>query len=121
MFLSDPLDCNSSDVIDFVFWSFCKLDADRAPKFVAAPITAKHQNTNFNGSIRHGYFDDIEIAMTGMMNILVKIIQITSSFVCLHGTKYLDLDCDLDHDLDNFAPCKRAIRLAVAIARATST
>ena len=65
MFLSDPIDCNSSDVIDFVFWSFCKLDADRAPMFVAAPIMAKHQNTNFNGSIRHGYFNYIEIAMTG--------------------------------------------------------
>ena len=65
MFLSDPVDSNSNDVIDFVFWSFCKLDDDRAPKFVAASITTKHQNTNFNGSIRHGYFDYIEIAMTG--------------------------------------------------------
>ena len=64
MFLSDPLDCNSNDIIDFV-WSFRKLDTDRALNFVAAPITAKHQNTNFNSSIRHGYFDYIEIAMTG--------------------------------------------------------
>ena len=65
MFLIDPLDCNSSDVINCVFWSFCKLDADRAPKFVAAPIRAKHQNTNFNGLIRHGYFDYVEIVMKG--------------------------------------------------------
>ena len=43
MFLSNSLDYNSSDVIDCVFWSFCKLDADRAPKFVAATITAKNQ------------------------------------------------------------------------------
>ena len=43
MFLSDSHDYNSSDVLDCVFWSFCKLDADRVPKFVAAPITAKNQ------------------------------------------------------------------------------
>ena len=64
MFPIDPLDYNNSDVIDFVFWSFFKLDADRAPKFVAAPITAEHKNKpNFNGLIWHGYFDYIEIGM----------------------------------------------------------
>ena len=26
---------------------------------------------------------------------------------CLHGTKFLDLDRNLDSDLDNFAPCKQ--------------
>ena len=59
LFPSDHFDYNSSDVDDFEFWSFCKLDADRAPKFVVAPITTKHQSTNFNGSIRPGYFDYI--------------------------------------------------------------
>ena len=30
---------------------------------------------------------------------------------CLHGTKFLNPDEDLDHDLDNFAPCKWGICL----------
>ena len=67
LFPSNPIDNSYSDVIDYMLCSFCKLDADMAPKFVAAPITDKHENTNFNGSIWHGYFDYIEIAMAGMM------------------------------------------------------
>ena len=65
MFLSDPLDCNSSDVTDFEFWSFCKLDADRAPKFVSAPITTDPQNTKSTARSVMGTSSTIEIAMTG--------------------------------------------------------
>ena len=32
---------NHSEVIAFVFWSFCKLDADRVQYFVAKQITKK--------------------------------------------------------------------------------
>ena len=34
-------------------------------------------------------------------NIRIKIIQI--EMVCLHGTKFLNQDCNLDHVPDNFA------------------
>ena len=56
-----------------MFWSFCKLVADKAPYFVAAPITANHKNTNFIGSLWHGYFDYIKIAMPGMMESMVRV------------------------------------------------
>ena len=39
-------------------------------------------------------------------NIWIKIIQIVIQIECLHGTKVLDPDGDLDCDLDNFAPCR---------------
>ena len=40
----------------------------------------------------------------------IKIIQIAIHIKCLHGTKYLDSDQDLDCDPDNFAPSKQGIK-----------
>ena len=37
----------------------------------------------------------------------IKIIQIAIQIECLHGTKFLNPDNNLDRDLDNFAQCKR--------------
>ena len=41
--------------------------------------------------------------------IWIKIIQITIQIDCLNRTRFLNKDCYLDHDLDNFAPCKQGI------------
>ena len=38
-------------------------------------------------------------------NIWIKMIQITIQIECLHGTKFLDPDCNLHRHLDNFAQC----------------
>ena len=36
---------------------------------------------------------------------------------CLHGTKFLDQESDLDCDLDNFATCKLGINLVACVKR----
>ena len=46
--------------------------------------------------------------------IWIKIIHIAIKILCLHGTKFLDPDCDLDPDLDYFAPCKRVYALSMS-------
>ena len=39
-------------------------------------------------------------------NIRIKIIEIAIQIKCLHGTKFPDPDCDLDHNPDKFFPSK---------------
>ena len=48
------------------------------------------------------------------LNIWLKIIRITIQIDCLHGTKVLDSNRDLDCDLDNLSPCKRGIGLTIS-------
>ena len=38
-------------------------------------------------------------------NICIKIILIAIQIECLHRTKFIDPDRNLDSELDNFAPC----------------
>ena len=39
-------------------------------------------------------------------DIWIKIIQIAIQIKCLHGTKFVDQDCDLYRNLDHLAPYK---------------
>ena len=42
-------------------------------------------------------------------DIWIEIIQIAIKIECLHSTKFLDLDRDLDCNPDNFDLCERGI------------
>ena len=73
-----------------------------------APIYTGHSLFNITKSITL-FFIVQSLLHHNPPHIWTKIIQITIQIECLHGTKYLDLDCDLDHDPDNFAPSKCGI------------
>ena len=46
-------------------------------------------------------------------HIWIKIIQIAIQIEYLQGKKFLDPECNLDCDPDNFAPCKQGIGIRI--------
>ena len=84
----------------------CNLDRD--PEGV--PVYSEHSLIIVQHNKAHHIVVHCSVIVTSQSIIWIKIILITIQIECLHGTKFLDPDSDLDCDLDNFGPCKRGIR-----------
>ena len=67
--------------------------------------------------MEQNYLDGITLLFTvhsllhrNPSNIWIEIIRFAFLIKYLHMTKFLKLECNLDHESDNFTPCKRGYK-----------